>query len=460
MSNSMKRNDVEVTKSNTDSCNINNVEIFPDFSEIHHGDLLGLSLSTQTTQLTHGMHRFAAKYIPQVPGWAIENFCDKESVVLDPFMGSGTTLVEGLKHVRTVYGLDIDPLAKLITKAKTNKYDISSIESLSNIILKNKGHKVIGDELPMEGVSNPLHWFNKENKEKLNFIFEKINSIEMKENEREFFLCVFSSILRWVSNADDQSQKTYVSGTLKKSPPDAWEVFERFLIKSINGIRSLDHTRSATCESKILEGNALSAPLPNESIDMIVTSPPYVDSVDYMYNFMLEYFWLGPILGIRTRKEFNEMRRKSVGAKNPSEKCDVPPAAIKSMVCQEKIPSYRRAAVIKYFYEMEKHFKEASRVLKPEARYILVVGNSQSSNGIMPVHDCLTRLAAQFGLKIEKAFAYRIRRHYMKFPRKGRGGIILMDWVIILQKTNNILNYEGQVLPIPDISIGENEVAH
>jgi hypothetical protein len=130
------------------------------------------------------------------------------------------------------------------------------------------------------------------------------------------------------------------------------------------------------------------------------------------------------------------------------------------MVCQEKIPSYRRAAVIKYFYEMEKHFKEASRVLKPEARYILVVGNSQSSNGIMPVHDCLTRLAAQFGLKIEKAFAYRIRRHYMKFPRKGRGGIILMDWVIILQKTNNILNYEGQVLPIPDISIGENEVAH
>ncbi|MGR1224807.1 DNA methyltransferase [Aeromonas veronii] len=456
----MKKNHVDVTQGHSDSCNINNVDSFPDFATIQHGALLGLSLSAQTTQLTHGMHRFAAKYIPQVPGWAIENFCNQESSILDPFMGSGTTLVEGLRDVRAVYGLDIDPLAKLITKAKTNRYDISSIEYLSNLILKSKGSKVAGDDLPMEGVSNPLHWFSKDNKEKLNFIFEKINSIEMKENEKEFFLCVFSSILRWVSNADDQSQKTYVSGTLKKSPPDAWDIFEKFLIKSINGIQSLDQVRSITCESNILEGNALSIPLPNESIDMIVTSPPYVDSVDYMYNFMIEYFWLGPILGVRTRKEFNEMRRKSVGAKNPSEKSDTPPTAIKSMVCQEDIPSYRRAAVIQYFYEMEKHFQEASRVLKPEARYILVVGNSQSSNGIMPVHDCLIKLAAQFSLKIEKAFAYRIRRHYMKFPRKGRGGIILMDWVIVLKKTNNKLSYEGQSLPIPDISIGENEVAH
>ncbi|MCG7947398.1 MAG: DNA methyltransferase [Candidatus Thiodiazotropha taylori] len=439
---------------------LSNVDTFPDFDSINHGDLLGLSLSTNTTPLTHGMHRFAAKYIPQVPRWAISQFCDEHSVVVDPFMGSGTTLVESLQSVKSAYGLDIDPLAKLITKAKINPYNIDNIQSLTKKILKHKGKRSEGDELPMSGVKNPLHWFSKENKEKLNFIFEKINSFQTSQSEKEFFLCVFSSVLRWVSNADDQSQKTYVSGTLKKSPPDAWEVFERFVGRSIQGIKELDSTRNQVSQARILDGDALSMPLSNNSVDLIVTSPPYVDSVDYMYNFMLEYFWLGPSLGVESRSKFNEMRRQSVGSKNPSIKNEMPPAAISKMVCPSEIPNYRKSAVIGYFHGMEEHFKEASRVLKPNARYVLVVGNSQSANGIMPVHDCLTKLAAQYDLKLEKAFAYRIRRHYMKFPRKGRGGIILMDWIIVLKKTKKSLGHESQPLPIPNIKIGAHEVAH
>jgi DNA modification methylase len=447
-------------KSDSENDILNDVDSFPLFESIKHGDLLGLSLSTNTTPMTHGIHRFAAKYIPQVPRWAIDQFCNEESIVLDPFMGSGTTLVEGLQTVESVYGVDIDPLARLITKAKSNKYEIDRIESISKIILDQKGESLIGDEFPMKGVKNPLHWFTKENKHKLNFIFEQINSIEMEEQEKELFLCVFSSILRWVSNADDQSQKTYVSGTLIKSPPDAWTVFEKFTNKATQSVKDLDSSRKSSCSTKVLKGDALSIPLPDKSVDLIVTSPPYVDSVDYMYNFMLEYFWLGPTLGVATRKDFNEMRRKSVGAKNPSIKNDLPPPSIGSMVCPTEIPEYRRSAVISYFHGMEEHFKEASRVLKPNGRYVLVVGNSQSANGIMPVHDCLTKLAAQFNLKIEKAFAYRIRRHYMKFPRKGRGGIILMDWVIVLKQTKRKLKNEGQPLPIPNISIGNHEVAH
>lgn len=445
---------------NSDNDQLNNVDHFPDFESIKHGDLLGLSLSTNTTPLTHGLHRFAAKYIPQVPRWAIEQFCDDNSVVLDPFMGSGTTLVDGLLSVKTVYGLDIDPLAKLITKAKSNEYNIKRIVSISEQILCHKGESLSGDDFPMDGVQNPLHWFNKENKGKLNYIFDKINSIEMKSTEKEFFLCVFSSILRWASNADDQSQKTYVSGTLKKKPPDAWLLFEKSTKRAISGAKALTLHRKKDSIAEILDGNALSIPLKDSSVDLIVTSPPYVDSIDYMYNFMLEYFWLGPNLGIKSRKDFNERRRQSVGSKNPSVKNESPPVPISSMVCPSEIPDYRKSAVISYFHGMEEHFKEASRVLKNNARYVLVVGNSQSVNGIMSVHDCLTKLAVQFDLKIERAFAYRIRRHYMKFPRKGRGGIILMDWVIVLKKTKRKLKFENQPLPIPNISIGDHEVAH
>jgi len=64
------------------------------------------------------------------------------------------------------------------------------------------------------------------------------------------------------------------------------------------------------------------------------------------------------------------------------------------------------------------------------------------------------------GLHLEKAFAYRIRRHYMKFPRKGRGGIILMDWVITLKKTDTALMEVEDRLPLPQVTIGADEVAN
>lgn len=61
---------------------------------------------------------------------------------------------------------------------------------------------------------------------------------------------------------------------------------------------------------------------------------------------------------------------------------------------------------------------------------------------------------------LEKAFAYRIRRHYMKFPRKGRGGIILMDWVITLRKTDHTILEVEDRLPLPHVTIGADEVAN
>src|SRR5207244_1197062 len=99
------------------------VEAFPPLAEIDHGQLFGLSLSTTTTAFTHGLHRFAAKYVPQVPAWALDTFAGRDSVVVDPFMGSGTTLVEGVLRGGTNIGVDIDPLARVIARAKATPVD-------------------------------------------------------------------------------------------------------------------------------------------------------------------------------------------------------------------------------------------------------------------------------------------------------------------------------------------------
>lgn len=438
---------------------IREVEEFPKHTEISHGELLSLTLSTKTSGLTHGLHRFPAKYIPQVPQWAIRNFAGDKSVVWDPFMGSGTSLVEALCAVKQSYGTDIDPLARLISSAKTTPLDPSRLATLSEKLDSSCLPSLEDCFLPMAGVKNVTHWFSEKTWIDLCRIFSAIENLDCKQSERNFFFVVFSSILRWVSNADDQTQKTYVSGTLKKSPPEVFPTFDKALQKALLSVSSLESARQGR-QATILEGNALSVPLKDASVDLIVTSPPYLDSVDYMYNFMLEYFWLGPQIGVASRADYNSRRRTPIGAKNPVTPAHSVHEALLDLVDPQQIPEYRRGAALSYFDLMQKHFTEAARVMKDGARYVLVVGNSQASTGVLPVHDCLLRLAKTAGLHLEKAFAYRIRRHYMKFPRKGRGGIILMDWVITLKKTDTALMEVEDRLPLPQVTIGADEVAN
>src|SRR5207248_2577970 len=180
------------------------VDTFPPPADIEPGQLFALSLSGTTTAFTHGLHRFAAKFVPQVPAWALDHFGSRASVVLDPFMGSGTTLVEGILRGGTTIGVDIDPLARLIARAKVT----------------------------------PV--------------------------------------------ADDQSQTTYVSGTLLKHPPDVAAVFWRFLRRAVDGLADLNRKRHGEAAVVIPDGaDATALGLEPGGVDLAVTSPPYLDSVDY-----------------------------------------------------------------------------------------------------------------------------------------------------------------------------------
>ncbi|HYT39544.1 MAG TPA: modification methylase, partial [Acidimicrobiia bacterium] len=287
---------------------------------------------------------------------------------------------------------------------------------------------------------------------------DTILGLDCDEAERAFLLVVFSSTLRWVSNADDQSQKTYVSGTLRKSPPDVRAVFRRFLRRAVAGLADLNRKRHSESVAVIPDdADATRLGLGPESVDLAVTSPPYLDSVDYPYNMMLEYFWLGPLLGVPDRKAFNALRRRPIGAKNPAERIGLP-AGLSASVLLDAMPPARRAAATTYFALMERHFLEVARALRPGARYAFVVGNSQTLLDLVPVHDALVRLAAAAGLGLERAFGYRIRRHYMKFPRNGRGGIILIDWVLVFRKQR--LAEEHRPLPRHWVTLSPESVAH
>jgi hypothetical protein len=310
----------------------------------------------------------------------------------------------------------------------------------------------------MPDIANFDHWFAAEQWGWLQSLRDTILALDCDDAERRFLLAVFSSTLRWVSNADDQSQKTYVSGTLPKHPPAVADVFGRFLRRAVAGLADLNRKRHSDAVAVIRDSaDATDLGLGPDSVDLAVTSPPYLDSVDYPYNMMLEYFWLGPLLGVPDRRAFNALRRRPIGAKNPGVRRDLP-AALEGRVPLDAMPPARRVAATTYFALMERHFTEMARSLKPGARYAFVVGNSQTLLDVVPLHDALVRLAAAAGLSLERAFGYRIRRHYMKFPRGGRGGIILIDWVLVFRKQAAT----GAPAPLPRhwVTLAPEAVAH
>lgn len=443
-----------------DKLGFTEVEVLPDFNNIEYGELFSLKLTNNTSSYTHGLHRFAAKYVPQLPRWALEQFCEKGSCVVDPFMGSGTTLVEALMREVTAIGFDIDPLAHLISHAKTDVPSSVRISDLGMQIHERWDGPATSLTTPMPDVKNFGHWYSQDAWAKLQTLLQCIHFLECEDDERRFLLAVFSSILRRVSNADDQSQKTYVSGTNHKKPPEVMETFWQSFRRALRGLKDLEFVKAPTAQVVVKEkGEATSLGLAAGTVDLFITSPPYLDSVDYMYNFMLEYFWLGPSLGVKDRKALNSLRRRQLGAKSPDQVPDFLPAVLGDLIDLEHIPSARRGATSAYFHNMYKHFAEAADAMRLGARYVLVIGNSQTRTGVVPVHDCLVRLAATVGLELENAFAYRVRRHYMKFPRKGRGGIILMDWIIVLRKVNQPVLAPAR-LPLMWTTLGEHSVAN
>ena len=441
-----------------DTIRFDEVDAFPPLADIEHGQLFALSLSGPTTAGTHGLHRFAAKFVPQVPAWALDSFASTSSVVLDPFMGSGTTLVEGVLRGGTSVGVDIDPLARFITRAKVTAVDHERIAELGREVALRWRAPAARLEPPMPDIANFDHWFSPAQWGWVQSLRDAILALDCPDDERAFLLVVFGSTLRWVSNADDQSHKTYVSGTLGKRPPTVAEVWGRFLGRAVDGLADLNrrrHRRSVAVIPAAADATRLG--LEPHSVDLAVTSPPYLDSVDYPYNMMLEYFWLGPLLGVPDRRSFNALRRRPIGAKNPAEPIGLPPG-LAGLVPLDVMPPARRSAATTYFALMERHFREVTGCLRPGARYAFVVGNSQTLAGMVPLHDALVRLAADAGLSLERAFGYRIRRHYMKFPRNGRGGIILIDWVLVFRKRSPV--EPPGPLPLHWVTLAPTAVAH
>ena len=424
-------------------------------SSIEQNSILNI-VTRDVNTYTHGFHKYPAKFIPHVPKWAIGKYLNgsKDKNILDPFCGSGTTLVEGLLAGYNVIGMDIDPLSILISKVKTTRIDEKELNNISIWLKKEIQSKRKGTFIP-ECLTLD-HWFTKDAIKKLSVIRSLIDQIPKvfgtnKEiiDIQDLLIVCFSSIIRRVSNADNESQKTYVSHTKIKEPEEVNSLFFAQLDLFIDRVSVFSKIISQESTNRIIHSSSISSlkqKLTGLTIDLAITSPPYIKAIDYIYNQMVELFWIGDLFLMQTQEQQNIKKIQYIGNKQiqKSEFVDYSPfntlLNIKKLdkklqrVYTDDIKNGHKHSYItfKYFTEMEKHFAEMSKCLKKDTHYIMVVGDSTVSDNYFETSDFLIEIAKRNNFKLTNKWGYQIKNRFMRFDRKGRGGKIEIDWVIDL----------------------------
>lgn len=324
-------------------------------------------------QWTHGYHRYPAKFLPNLVKKLIEEYTQENDLVADFFAGCGTTLVEAKVHGRKSIGVDINPVAELITKAKTNPVAPQKLENRFYQIVK-----TFDDYNPIEYSNIKVHeridyWFSKEHKAKIAFLYDKILATRDLLT-RIFFLVALSHILKNCSRWLQSSTKPQVDP--KKNPTDPFEAFQdhskQMMKKNAEFYTRLSNDKFLQTKCEIRLEDARKTSIRANSVGAIITSPPYVTSYEYADIHQLTGYWYEYIT------DLTEFRKNFIGtfySLNQELECS-------SVLAQDIIDSLlskdKRTAkeVANYFQDMQAVAKEMHRVLKKGGHICLVIGNT------------------------------------------------------------------------------------
>jgi len=384
---------------------------------------------------SHNFHSFPAKFPPQLPHKFIQGLTEAEEVVLDPMVGSGTTVVEAYLSGRRGIGFDIDPLALLVSRTKVTPLDLEQVAQWGVTILRQARAAVVGRRCELE---NRLmkHWDTKTRKfvsywfapDTQVELLALMTEIEQVENEavRAFFELAFSAIVitksGGVSLAFDlahtrphrakivytQDGNIVVGHDLVDSPSarvkfltktlrSPLEEFKKRFKQNLDGLQTV---RIGAIQPKFTFGNAQSLPLGEESVDLIVTSPPYAaNAIDYMRAHKFSLVWMGYPIGDLGQKRKEYIGGEAVTGIDYEELPDETAGVIADIA---SVDETKARVLYRYYSEMTRTLREMFRVLKPGKAAVVVVGSSTMRGKDTRTHTCLADIGQAIGFEIPK----------------------------------------------------------
>lgn len=412
-------------------------------SVVHAGerldDLLAGDLAFQApareAHPLHGLHPFAARFPFGLAGYFVDGLTRRGDVVLDPMCGSGITLLEGWLAGRNVVGVDLDPLARRQSSARTSALDREAVRITGNAVLERAVELHAGKSHPMDplaavrgGMDDATlkfldYWFFPETQQELAALILAIRA-EGHPGLRNVLEVVFSSTIvtksGGVSRARDLAH-TRPHRVADKRPRSALRQFEILLNRAAGAYARVDGNEVG--QGNVVAGDSRLLPLQDESVDLIVTSPPYANALDYMRAHKFSLVWLGDPI-----PRLSDLRGRYIGAERQSstaDNSDTLPASVRAVVGELGERDAARSRVLnRYFQDMAAAISEMRRVLRGGSAAIIVVGPSVMRDALVPTHQCLADIASAVGLDVVRVAPRNLDRDRRMMPaRNGSRGI-------------------------------------
>jgi len=300
------------------------------------------------------------------------------ATVLDPMVGSGTTMVAARLSGRRGIGIDRDPLAVLIARATIQTISNEQVAGLPGRILQRarKGIRQIHllqarARLPREDQQFLRYWFPPASQKQLFALASAIDS-EPQGPQRDLAWAVFSSLI--IAKSAGASFALDISRSRPHKRPDKdfvlpFDGWGRRFKSAVARHPFLDNL--PTGEATIVEGDARALALKDETVDLVLTSPPYLNAIDYLRAHKFSLVWMG-----RDLQGLRQLRGTMMGTERGLWSPDGLPASFERRLEEAVTTSRRRAILRRYLSDMHKLLAEAKRVLRPGGLAVLVVGPS------------------------------------------------------------------------------------
>jgi DNA modification methylase len=420
-----------------------------------------LDFATQnTTYATHGLHAYAAKCPPPLVKYGLRYYSKPGEIVLDPMVGSGTTIVEAKLMGRHALGYDIDPLARLIAQVKSRIVKDSHIEEAYKIVTRKSVKDMVA--LRSGSVASALHrratppdfpnrdyWFNKDVSAALAILSYHISDSPMPQKVQDFLWVAFSSLIlakTSVANARDiiHSRHHYWQ---HNEPPNVLDKFAarvRLMRKQMADFRNRClSTLNTTSEARV--GDARQLKLRSETIDLVFTSPPYATALDYPRAHFLAVAWMEGALGLGLEEYrvqapiYIGSERGRLGGEFAIDKQLTRLDLTQSIVTRLAEESVRHAKnVQRYFVDMYKVFSKIERVLKQRRHAIIVVCPSHIRRIEVPTHEVLAEIGRVHGLKLKNSYSRTIDlgKRILPYMQEAFGKRMDTEYVLVFQKVS------------------------
>jgi DNA modification methylase len=306
------------------------------------------------------LHFHPGRFISQIPAALIGRLSSKGDTILDPYCGSGTTVVEAQRMGRKSIGIDVNPISVLIAEAKTLRGRAARIRDLLNGHL-NKLHKsmlesssfAVSEKKSVPSNVQLKKWYHQNTGAELTFIWAYICTLN--GSSKKLLQFCFSSIL--MPSCSESRHWGYVCDNTRPLQYRYVDAYKQFESAVLDLIAAYEYRDQSVLDTQIyplpcvtmLPGDALHVlkSLSSESVDLIVTSPPYYGVIDYVKSQRLAMEWFG--------FDISSVRLQETGARSKRA---------------------RLSAATEYIDEIRGVFIEASRVLKSEGFCCVVFGQS------------------------------------------------------------------------------------